>query len=228
MKKNFLDPAVFKKSLQRLKEKLNNRLNREVDRVNEMIEDDRSKIADLQEGKADKATTLEGYGIEDALPSTTPYAKSSTIGGSASSFETSIEKSNRDLPVYFASPSATEVAGIAAHNSDLSFNPATGALKANEFVGTVSGVASEAEQFDTPATVELTGAVVGKAESQKDWTIETTIPEKSITEDKIADNTLSNSKLKNSSIKLGKDSVQLGGELNSLDGLQSVKAAEFT
>ena len=67
MKKNFLDPAVFKKSLQRLKEKLNNRLNREADRVNEMIEDDRSKIADLQEGKADKATTLEGYGIEDAL-----------------------------------------------------------------------------------------------------------------------------------------------------------------
>lgn len=228
MKKNFLDPAVFKKSLQRLKEKLNNRLNREADRVNEMIEDDRSKIADLQEGKADKATTLEGYGIEDALPSTTPYAKSSTIGGSASSFETSIEKSNKDLPVYFASPSATEVAGIAAHNSDLSFNPATGVLKANEFIGTVSGVASEAEQFDTPATVELTGAVVGKTESQKDWTIETTIPEKSITEDKIADNTLSNSKLKNSSIKLGKDNVQLGGELNSLDGLQSVTAAEFT
>ena len=228
MKKNFLDPAVFKKSLQRLKEKLNNRLNREVDRVNEMIEDDRSKIADLQEGKADKATTLEGYGITDALPSSTPYAKSSSVGGSASSFETSIDKSNKDLPIYFASPSATDVSGIAAHNSDLSFNPATGVLKANEFVGTVSGVVSEAEQFDTPATVELRGAVIGKAESQKDWTIETTIPEKSITEDKIADNTLSNSKLKNSSIKLGKDNVQLGGELNSLDGLQSVTAAEFT
>ena len=205
MKKNFLDPAVFKKSLQRLKEKLNNRLNREVDRVNEMIEDDRSKIADLQEGKADKATTLEGYGIEDALPSTTPYAKSSTIGGSASSFETSIDKSNKDLPIYFASPSATDVNGIAAHNNNFSFNPATGALKANEFVGTVSGVASEAEQFETPATVELTGDVIGKAESRKDWTISTTIPEKSITEDKIADSSISNDKLKNNSIKIGKN-----------------------
>lgn len=227
MKKNFLDPAVFKKSLQRLKEKLNNRLNREVDRVNEMIEDDRSKIADLQEGKADKATTLEGYGIEDALPSTTPYAKSSTIGGSASSFETSIDKSNKDLPIYFASPSATDVNGIAAHNNSLSFNPATGALKANEFVGTVSGVASEAEQFETPATIELTGDIIGKAESRKDWTISTTIPEKSITEDKIADNSISNDKLKNSSIKIGKNVVQLGGELNSLDGFQAIESAEF-
>ena len=228
MKKQYLSPAGLKKVLQSLRAKLDDKFRREADRVDELIDEDRLNIENLQEGKADKATTLEGYGITDALPSSTPYAKSSSVGGSASSFETSIEKSNKDLPVYFASPSATEVAGIAAHNSDLSFNPATGALKANEFVGTVSGVASEAEQFDTPATVELTGAVVGKAESQKDWTIETTIPEKSITEDKIADNTLSNSKLKNSSIKLGKDSVQLGGELNSLDGLQSVTAEEFT
>lgn len=228
MKKQYLSPAGLKKVLQSLRAKLDNKFRREADRVDEMIAEDRLNIENLQEGKADKATTLEGYGITDALPSSTPYAKSSNVGGSASSFETSIEKSNKDLPVYFASPSATEVTGIAAHNSDLSFNPATGALKANEFVGTVSGVASEAEQFDTPATVELRGAVVGKAESQKDWTIETTIPEKSITEDKIADNTLSNSKLKNSSIKLGKDNVQLGGELNSLDGLQSVTAAEFT
>ena len=228
MKKQYLSPAGLKKVLQSLRAKLDNKFRREADRVDEMIAEDRLNIENLQEGKADKATTLEGYGITDALPSSTPYAKSSSVGGSASSFETSIEKSNKDLPVYFASPSATEVTGIAAHNNDLSFNPATGALKANEFVGTVSGVASEAEQFDTPATVELRGAVVGKAESQKDWTIETTIPEKSITEDKIADNTLSNSKLKNSSIKLGKDSVQLGGELNSLDGLQSVTAAEFT
>lgn len=228
MKKQYLSPAGLKKILQSLRAKLDNKFRREADRVDEMIAEDRLNIENLQEGKADKATTLEGYGITDALPSSTPYAKSSSVGGSASSFETSIEKSNKDLPVYFASPSATEVTGIAAHNNDLSFNPATGALKANEFVGTVSGVASEAEQFDTPATVELRGAVVGKAESQKDWTIETTIPEKSITEDKIADNTLSNSKLKNSSIKLGKDNVQLGGELNSLDGLQSVTAAEFT
>ncbi len=228
MKKQYLSPAGLKKVLQSLRAKLDNKFRREADRVDEMIAEDRLNIENLQEGKADKATTLEGYGITDALPSSTPYAKSSSVGGSASSFETSIEKSNKDLPVYFASPSATEVTGIAAHNNDLSFNPATGALKANEFVGTVSGVASEAEQFDTPATVELRGAVVGKAESQKDWTIETTIPEKSITEDKIADNTLSNSKLKNSSIKLGKDNVQLGGELNSLDGLQSVTAAEFT
>ena len=228
MKKQYLSPAGLKKVLQSLRAKLDNKFRREADRVDEMIAEDRLNIENLQEGKADKATTLEGYGITDALPSSTPYAKSSSVGGSASSFETSIEKSNKDLPVYFASPSATEVTGIAAHNNDLSFNPATGALKANEFVGTVSGVASEAEQFDTPATVELRGAVVGKAESQKDWTIETTIPEKSITEDKIADNTLSNSKLKNSSIKLGKDNVQLGGELNSLDGLQSVTATEFT
>ena len=228
MKKQYLSPAGLKKVLQSLRAKLDNKFRREADRVDEMIAEDRLNIENLQEGKADKATTLEGYGITDALPSSTPYAKSSSVGGSASSFETSIEKSNKDLPVYFASPSATEVTGIAAHNNDLSFNPATGVLKANEFVGTVSGVASEAEQFDTPATVELRGAVVGKAESQKDWTIETTIPEKSITEDKIADNTLSNSKLKNSSIKLGKDNVQLGGELNSLDGLQSVTAAEFT
>ena len=228
MKKQYLSPAGLKKVLQSLRAKLDDKFRREADRVDELIDEDRLNIENLQEGKADKATTLEGYGITDALPSSTPYAKSSSVGGSASSFETSIEKSNKDLPVYFASPSATEVAGIAAHNSDLSFNPATGVLKANEFVGTVSGVASEAEQFDTPATVELTGAVVGKAESQKDWTIETTIPEKSITEDKIADNTLSNSKLKNSSIKLGKDNVQLGGELNSLDGLQSVTAEEFT
>ena len=228
MKKQYLSPAGLKKILQSLRAKLDNKFRREADRVDEMIAEDRLNIENLQEGKADKATTLEGYGITDALPSSTPYAKSSSVGGSASSFETSIEKSNKDLPVYFASPSATEVTGIAAHNNDLSFNPATGALKANEFVGTVSGVASEAEQFDTPATVELRGAVVGKAESQKDWTIETTIPGKSITEDKIADNTLSNSKLKNSSIKLGKDNVQLGGELNSLDGLQSVTAAEFT
>ena len=228
MKKQYLSPAGLKKVLQSLRAKLDNKFRREADRVDEMIAEDRLNIENLQEGKADKATTLEGYGITDALPSSTPYAKSSSVGGSASSFETSIEKSNKDLPVYFASPSATEVTGIAAHNNDLSFNPATGALKANEFVGTVSGVASEAEQFDTPAAVELRGAVVGKAESQKDWTIETTIPEKSITEDKITDNTLSNSKLKNSSIKLGKDSVQLGGELNSLDGLQSVTAAEFT
>ena len=228
MKKQYLSPAGLKKILQSLRAKLDNKFRREADRVDEMIAEDRLNIENLQEGKADKATTLEGYGITDALPSSTPYAKSSSVGGSASSFETSIEKSNKDLPVYFASPSATEVTGIAAHNNDLSFNPATGALKANEFVGTVSGVASEAEQFDTPATVELRGAVVGKAESQKDWTIETTIPEKSITEDKIADNTLSNSKLKNSSIKLGKDNVQLGGELNSLDGLQSVTATEFT
>ena len=228
MKKQYLSPAGLKKVLQSLRAKLDNKFRREADRVDEMIAEDRLNIENLQEGKADKATTLEGYGITDALPSSTPYAKSSSVGGSASSFETSIEKGNKDLPVYFASPSATEVTGIAAHNNDLSFNPATGALKANEFVGTVSGVASEAEQFDTPATVELRGAVVGKAESQKDWTIETTIPEKSITEDKIADNTLSNSKLKNSSIKLGKDNVQLGGELNSLDGLQSVTATEFT
>ena len=228
MKKQYLSPAGLKTVLQSLRAKLDNKFRREADRVDEMIAEDRSNIENLQEEKADKATTLEGYGITDALPSSTPYAKSSSVGGPASSFETAIEKSNKDLPVYFASSSATEVAGIAAHNSDLSFNPATGVLKANEFVGTVSGVASEAEQFDTPATIELTGAIVGKTESQKDWTIETTIPEKSITEDKIADNTLSNSKLKNSSIKLGKDSVQLGGELNSLDGLQSVKATEFT
>ena len=228
MKKQYLSPAGLKTVLQSLRAKLDNKFRREADRVDEMIAEDRSNIENLQEEKADKATTLEGYGITNALPSSTPYAKSSSAGGPASSFETAIEKSNKDLPVYFASSSATEVAGIAAHNSDLSFNPATGVLKANEFVGTVSGVASEAEQFDTPATIELTGAIVGKTESQKDWTIETVIPEKSITEDKIADNTLSNSKLKNSSIKLGKDSVQLGGELNSLDGLQSVKAAEFT
>lgn len=228
MKKQYLSPAGLKAVLQSLRAKLDNKFRREADRVDEMIAEDRSSIENLQEEKADKATTLEGYGITNALPSSTPYAKSSSVGGPASSFETAIEKSNKDLPVYFASSSATEVAGIAAHNSDLSFNPATGVLKANEFVGTVSGVASEAEQFDTPATIELTGAIVGKTESQKDWTIETAIPEKSITEDKIADNTLSNGKLKNSSIKLGKDSVQLGGELNSLDGLQSVKAAEFT
>ena len=228
MKKQYLSPAGLKAVLQSLRAKLDNKFRREADRVDEMIAEDRSNIENLQEEKADKATTLEGYGITNALPSSTPYAKSSSVGGPASSFETAIEKSNKDLPVYFASSSATEVAGIAAHNSDLSFNPATGVLKANEFVGTVSGVASEAEQFDTPATIELTGAIVGKTESQKDWTIETAIPEKSVTEDKIADNTLSNSKLKNSSIKLGKDSVQLGGELNSLDGLQSVKAAEFT
>ena len=228
MKKQYLSPAGLKAVLQSLRAKLDNKFRREADRVDEMIAEDRSNIENLQEEKADKATTLEGYGITNALPSSTPYAKSSSVGGPASSFETAIEKSNKDLPVYFASSSATEVAGIAAHNSDLSFNPATGVLKANEFVGTVSGVASEAEQFDTPATIELTGAIVGKTESQKDWTIETAIPEKSITGDKIADNTLSNSKLKSSSIKLGKDSVQLGGELNSLDGLQSVKAAEFT
>lgn len=228
MKKQYLSPAGLKAVLQSLRAKLDNKFRREADRVDEMIAEDRSSIENLQEEKADKATTLEGYGITNALPSSTPYAKSSSVGGPASSFETTIEKSNKDLPVYFASSSATEVAGIAAHNNDLSFNPATGVLKANEFVGTVSGVASEAEQFDTPATIELTGAIVGKTESQKDWTIETAIPEKSITEDKIADNTLSNSKLKSSSIKLGKDSVQLGGELNSLDGLQSVKAAEFT
>ena len=228
MKKQYLNPAGLKKVLQSLRAKLDDKFRREADRVDELIAEDRLNIENLQEGKADKATTLEGYGITDALPASTPYAKSSSAGGSASSFETSIEKSNKDLPVYFASSSATGVAGIAAYNNDLSFNPATGALKANEFIGTISGVASEAEQFDTPATVELTGAVVGKTESQKDWTIETTIPEKSITEDKIADNTLSNSKLKNSSIKLGKDNVQLGGELNSLDGLQSVTAAEFT
>ena len=227
MKKQYLSPVGLKKVLQSLRAKLDNRFHREADRVDEMIAEDRRSIDALQEGKADKATTLEGYGIEDALPSSTPYAKSSTVGGSAISFETSIERSNKDLPVYFASSSATDVAGIAAHNSDLSFNPATGTLKANEFVGTVSGVASEAEQFETPATVELTGAILGKAESRKDWAIETTIPEKSITEEKIADNTLSNSKLKNSSIKLGKDTVQLGGELNSLDGFQSIKAAEF-
>ncbi len=228
MKKQYLNPAGLKKVLQSLRAKLDDKFRREADRVDELIAEDRLNIENLQEGKADKATTLEGYGITDALPASTPYAKSSSAGGSASSFETSIEKSNKDLPVYFASSSATGVAGIAAYNNDLSFNPATGALKANEFIGTISGVASEAEQFNTPATVELTGAVVGKTESQKDWTIETTIPEKSITEDKIADNTLSNSKLKNSSIKLGKDNVQLGGELNSLDGLQSVTAAEFT
>ena len=228
MKKQYLSPVGLKKVLQSLRAKLDDKFRREADRVDEMIAEDRLSIENLQEGKADKATTLEGYGITDALPSSTPYAKSSSVGGSASSFETSTERGNKDLPVYFASSSATEVAGIAAHNSDLSFNPATGVLKANEFVGTVSGVASEAEQFDTPATVELTGAVVGKTESQKGWTLETTIPEKSITEDKIADSTLSNSKLKNSSIKLGKDSVQLGGELNSLDGLQSVTATEFT
>lgn len=228
MKKQYIDSAGIRSILQNLRAKFDKKFRTEAERVDEMIAEDRSALDDLQINKADKATTLEGYGITNALSSSTPYAKSSSVGGSASSFETSVERSNKDLPVYFASSSATEVAGIAAHNSDLSFNPATGALKANEFIGTVSGVASEAEQFDTPATIELTGAVTGKAESQKDWTIETTIPEKSITEDKIADNTLSNSKLKNSSIKLGKGSVQLGGELNSLDGLESVKAAEFT
>lgn len=227
MKKQYLNPTGLRKVLQDLRTKLDNRFKREADRVDDMIAEDRQSISNLQESKADKATTLEGYGIEDALPSSTPYAKSSTVGGSASSFETSIDRTNKDLPIYFASPSATDVNGIAAHNSGLSFNPATGTLKADLFVGTVSGVISDAEQFETPATVELTGAVVGKAESQKDWILETTIPEKSITEEKIADNTLSNSKLKNSSIKLGKDTVQLGGELNSFDGLQSVQSSEF-
>ena len=107
MKKQYLSPAGLKTVLQSLRAKLDNKFRREADRVDEMIAEDRSSIENLQEEKADKATTLEGYGITNALPSSTPYAKSSSVGGPASSFETAIEKSNKDLPVYFASSSAT-------------------------------------------------------------------------------------------------------------------------
>ena len=54
-------------------------------------------------GKADKATTLSGYGITDALSSSTKYAGSSTAGGSAISaakLDTTTAGSTNQ-PVYF-------------------------------------------------------------------------------------------------------------------------------
>lgn len=136
MKKQYIDFAGIKSILRSLRTKLDKKFHAEAKRVDEMIAEDRSTLSDLQSNKADKATTLEDYGITDALSSDTLYAESSTVGGSAVSFETSIEESDKDLPIYFAAPSSTETAGIAAHNSDLSFNPSTGTLKVKKIEGT--------------------------------------------------------------------------------------------
>ena len=224
MKKQYLSSAGLRKVLQSLRAKLDNKFRREADRVDEMIAEDRLNLESLQEGKADKATTLEGYNITDALSSDTPYAKSSTVGGSAISFETSTEGGDKDLPIYFAAPSSTETTGIAAHNSDLSFNPSTGTLKVGKVEGAVEGVAEEAKQFETPATVELIGDVTGTASSNKDWVLSATVSPNAITEEKIADKAVSNSKLQNNSITLGSKIISLGESLGSLEGLDSVQA----
>lgn len=227
MKKQYIDFAGIKSILQSLRAKLDKKFHAEAERVDTMIAEDRRNLSDLQVNKADKATTLEGYGITNALSSNTPYAKSSTVGGSAVSFETSVEKSDKDLPVYFADSSSTEVTGIAAHSTDLSFNPSTGTLKVRKIEGTVEGIAEKAKQFETPATVELTGDVTGIVSSNKDWTLSTTVSPDAITEEKIADNAVSNSKLQNNSITLGNKTVPLGGSLRSLEGLDSVQATTF-
>lgn len=227
MKKTYIDPSGFKSALQKLKSKLDSKFAKEATRVDSLISEDRSSIEFLQRDKADKATTLEGYGITDALPSSTPYAKSNEVGGSASSFVTSINKENRDLPVYFASNEATETSGVSAHSTDLHYNPSTGTLKSKSFEGEFKGVTSSAVEFSSPATIQLKGAITGSASSSHGWEINTEIPADSISGEKISDGSIENSKLKNSKIALGADTVYLGDSVTTLNGFDHITSEVF-
>ena len=85
----------------------------------------------------------------------------------------------------------------------------------SSIIGNLTGNASTAENFKTNKTITLTGDVTSTAASGgagQNWSITTTIPT----------NSIANTKLTNSSIKIGTNSVSLGGTMTSIAGVTTI------
>lgn len=131
-------------------------------------------LSDLKEGKADKATTLAGYGITDALPSTTKYAGSSSAGGAATSaakLTNTSKVGDTNKPVYFTAngvPAAISYTIEKSVPSDAKFTDTTYSAATTSAAGLMS--AADKEKLDGIASGAQANSVTGvKGDSESSY-----------------------------------------------------------
>lgn len=131
-------------------------------------------ISDIQNGKADRATTLAGYGITDALSSSTKYAGSSSVGGAATSaakLTNTSKVGDTNKPVYFTAngvPAAISYTIEKSIPSDAKFTDTTYEAATQSAAGLMS--AEDKAKLDGIASGAQANSVTGvKGNSEESY-----------------------------------------------------------
>lgn len=94
--------------------------------------------------------------------------------------QTKDNTTNSGLPILIANSTSDGTAG-AKYASGVTINPSANTISASGgFFGPLTGNATSATQFSSPASIQLTGAVTGEVSSSHGWTISTTSTDKLI------------------------------------------------
>ena len=93
--------------------------------------------------------------------------------------QTKDNTTNSGLPILIANSTSDGTAGT-KYASGVTINPRANTITASGFSGPLTGNATSATQFNSPASIQLTGAVTGEVSSSHGWTISTTSTDKLI------------------------------------------------